>query len=240
MRLCVAIGLCGVFSACASSTTSAKLDDRAAIVTAGPRCAGAACKCRVVDDYGHSAPADEGAVAAGLKRFEFRTGRGLDPVRISVEGRGTFEKNTADAEPTCAYVELPPGKHRVHLHAEAVSPEAGMTPALFIREFGEKQQSWYDTFEFRCGGEDVCGLGNMQEWIAKVQSVARGLHDKCGSVRVEGVKWDALRQSGVKLAELEVDLVLEVYKFRPRFPHGSHDCRGIDPTMKAEQEAADK
>lgn len=248
MRATAVLVLLGGLSSCASSTgggrgaaaASGPLDARSPMATAGARCQGALCTCRVVDDYGKSAPFVEGAVAAGMKRFELRTGRGLDPMRITVEGRGTLEKSIADAEPTCAYVELPPGKHRVHVRAAAASPEAGQTPAFFIREFGDQLGSWYDTFEFRCGGADVCGLGDMQEWVGKVQAVPRGIHDPCGSVRVEGVKWEALRQIGVKLAELDIDLTLEVYKFPPRFPHGYPKCRGVDPTMKSEQEARDK
>jgi hypothetical protein len=250
MRPTVTIAILGCFTACASSTGSGrgaaptgKLDAKGPIAVAGARCANGACKCRVIDDYGKTiegASLDEGPVAAGLKRFELRTGRGMDPIDITVEGRGVFSKATVDAEPTCAYVELPPGKHRVHLHAVATNPEAGMTPAIFIRELGDKLQSWYDTFEFRCGGADVCGLGDMQEWISKVQAVPRGLHDPCGSVRVEGVRWEALRQIGVKLADLDIDLTLEVYKFPPRFPHGTAKCRGVDPTMKSEQEARDR
>jgi hypothetical protein len=239
MRL-FAVMVC--LSACATTSTSKSLrdDEIKPLQMAGARCEGGACKCREIDAGGASAPFDEGAVAAGTKRFELRTGRGLDPMKVTIEGRGSLDKSTADANPSCAYVELPPGKHRVHIHATAVSPDAGQTPALFIREFGEKFQTWYDTFSFKCGGPDVCGLGDMQAWIDEVQKAPRGIHDLCGSVRVEGVRWEAERQVGVKLAELDVDLVLEVYKFKPRFPHGNHDCRGIDPQMKAEQEAADR
>jgi len=47
--------------------------------TAGPRCQGARCTCREIDDYGRptgDSSRNEGDVAPGMKRFEFRTGRG--------------------------------------------------------------------------------------------------------------------------------------------------------------------
>jgi hypothetical protein len=228
---------------CASCATSAggggaALAEGGALTVTGARCSGAACTCRVVDDYGRGAPGDEGAVAPGHKRFELRTGRGNDPLAITVEGRGTLRKSGTDVDAACGYIDLPPGKFRVRLRANAQSADAGQVPALFIREYGERTKDWYDTFEFRCGGQsEVCTLGDMQAWIDRVQKVARGIWDPCGSVRVEGVKWNALRSVGVKLAEIEVELTLEVYKFSPRFPHGFAKCKGMDPTMKAEQEA---
>src|SRR5689334_10660014 len=57
------------------------------LVTAGPRCAGATCKCREIDDYGRptgDSSRNEGDVAPGMKRFEFRTGRGFDPVTVTI------------------------------------------------------------------------------------------------------------------------------------------------------------
>ncbi len=231
-----------LLASCAASSgagrSDAPLDEKTPIAVAGARCKSGVCTCRDVDEHGRGTPGDEGAVAPGTKRFEFRTGRANDPITVAVEGAGVLAKSGADVESACAYVDLTPGKHRVKLHARAANPDAGQVPALFISEYSEKTKDWYDTFELRCGGVDeVCTLGDMQAWIEKVQGRARGIWDPCGSVRVEGVKWEALRSVGTKLADVEVELVLEVYKFQPRFPHGYPKCKGMDPTMKAEEEA---
>lgn len=227
-RLLVIALACG----CAGSSTGIKpVADKTPIRTAGARCNGSTCACRPVDNFGQSTEVnyDEGAPAAGAKRFEIRTGRGYDPATISVEGLGAFEKNTASPEPSCAYFDLPSGKHRVVIHAKATNADAGQEPAIFIREYSADKKSWYDTFQFRCGGDDVCSLGHMEQFLDEAQKKPRGIWDPCGSVRVEGVKWDGGRGPGAKLSELTVELILEVYKFPPRFPHGAKTCKGLSP-----------
>jgi hypothetical protein len=171
---------------------------------------------------------DEGAPAPGTKRFEIRTGRGADPVSITIEGKGTLTKSTTGPEAQCGYVDLPPGKHRVVIHATAANPELGQEPAVFIREYSPELQSWYDTFQWRCGGgEDMCSIGHMEKFLDEVRAVPRGIFDPCGSVRIEGVKWDAGRAAGAaRLADFTVELTLNVYKFPPRFPHGAPTCKG--------------
>jgi hypothetical protein len=220
---------------CAHAPPEARKEkEETAIADTGARCQGGACTCRRVDNYGRTAegPSDEGAPAAGMKRFELRTGRGLDPVAITVEGRGTLHKQPSSPEPACAYIDLPPGKHQVRLHATANNPEAGMEPSMFVSEYGAGTQSWYDTFQVRCGGDEhgVCSEGHMREWQDKAQATPRGLFDACGSVRIENIKWDGQRApntvGNAQLAELDVTLTLEVYKFEPRFPHGAPTCKG--------------
>jgi hypothetical protein len=197
---------------------------------AGARCQGGRCACRRVDDTNRTmeAPdADEGAIAEGQKRFEIRTGRGLNPLSLTIAGRGTLTKSTESPEPSCAYIDLPPGKHTVHLKATASNPDAGQEPAFFISEYSANKKSWYDTFALRCGGGDgVCTQGHMQQWIDKVQAQPRGIFDPCGSVRVQGIKWSGQRSVGTILSDVEVDLTLEVYKFAPRFVHGAPTCKG--------------
>ena len=59
----------------------------------GARCRGGMCECREVDAAGRGQPeTDEetSPVPAGHKRYELRTGRGDDTMRITVEGVGTF------------------------------------------------------------------------------------------------------------------------------------------------------
>ena len=237
--LLVAIGLV----ACAhsgGSTGESNVAEGGALKTAGARCQGGACSCRAVDQFGRGTEGtavDEGAPAPGTKRFELRTGRGYDVESITVEGMGTLHKDTTKPEATCGYLDLAPGKHRVLVRAKAKSEDAGMEPSLFIREYSNDKHSWYDTFQMRCGGEGgPCELGHMEEFQRNVQAVPRGIFDPCGSTRVEGVKWNGQRvgNGGTRLAELEVELTLEVYKFPPRFPHGAPTCKGPSPTEKAE------
>jgi hypothetical protein len=227
------MALFALLAGCAPSKDAVKptsTEDQKPIATAGSRCQGGTCACRRVDDRYQSIEApttDEGAVAEGHKRFEVRTGRGLDGLTLTVEGRGTLTKATNTPEPACAYIDLPPGKHRVKVRAVAANAELGQVPSFFISEYSADKQSWYDTFRFRCGGTDsVCEQGHMDEWVQMVRATPRGLFDPCGSVRVEGVKWNAERAVGVKLAELEVELMLNVYKFPPRFKHGVASCKG--------------
>jgi hypothetical protein len=195
----------------------------------GPRCEGGACRCRKVDDYGADLEptVDEQVSASGQKRFELRTSRTMDEVAITVAGRGTLTKPAGTNQPACGYVDLPPGQHRVKIRAKASDPEQGMVPGAFISEYGSDTKSWYATFQVRCGGEEQCQQGHMDDWIGAVQRKGRGIWDPCGSTRVTGVKWNALNARGPQLADLEIELVLDVYKFAPRFPHGAPKCKGV-------------
>ncbi|MGZ3427998.1 MAG: hypothetical protein ACXVCV_15190, partial [Polyangia bacterium] len=61
------------------------------LVTAGPRCNGSTCTCRAIDDFGRptgEGSRNEGDVAAGMKRFEFRTGRGFEKMTVTIDGKG--------------------------------------------------------------------------------------------------------------------------------------------------------
>jgi hypothetical protein len=160
-----------------------------------------------------------------MKRFELRTGRGLDVIEITVEGRGTLAKQTELVDASCGYLDLPPGRHRLHLRAVARSTDEGMEPALFVSEYGSSTRSWYRTFQFRCGGEGPCSQGFMRQWLEEVRAVPRGLFDACGTTKVESVRWSGQRSVGTTLGELEVDLVLHVYEGAPRFPRGSMRCK---------------
>jgi hypothetical protein len=210
------------------------------IATAGTRCAsqGGKCTCRRLDDQGEPmdpADFDEGAPPEGYKRFEIRTGRGENPIAVSVDPAGELAKGADSPEPACAYFDLAPGKHTVRMHAEAVNPELGQEPAFYLYEHSPEQKSWYKTFSFRCGGgSDRCTLGHMEEWLGETRHIDRGIYDKCGSTRVTTPRWEATRQVGTTAATglvgLEVELTLEVYKFKPRFPHGAKTCKGLSPT----------
>ncbi len=209
------------------------------LVTAGPRCQGATCTCRAVDDYGRptgEGSRNEGEVAPGMKRFEFRTGRGFDAERVTIDGKGTLVKDTSTVEPSCGYVELPPGRHAVRLRIEAKDRAQGIHPRLLVAEYGKGQNDWYSTFSFACGSAGPCIKDDMKDWFDHARAVERGIFDKCGSTRIEGLRWSVEHSPEQTLEDLTLDFVLHVYKFEPRFVHGTPTCKGISGGKGAEEE----
>ncbi len=229
---------------CAAPRPAAAPLPEAPLAAAGARCHGAVCSCRPVDNYGRPAPTeatlnDEGAIAPGHKRFELRTGRGFDRTTITIEGSGTVVKDVSTPEASCGYVDLAPGKYRVRLRAEAKDKGQGIQPRLVIAEYGADTQDWYDTFSFACGGEaQRCLKDDVGEWFGKARTVARGIYDKCGSARIEGLDWHVEHSPEQTLEDLTLDLVLHVYKFPPRFKHGTPTCKGLAGGRAAEEEGA--
>jgi hypothetical protein len=204
------------------------LSDDRPLITAGPRCTNGVCRCRDAGPSGASASADDARDVApeGQKRFELRTGRGGDDVQITVEGRGTLHKS-GDADMTCGYVDLPPGEHRVRLRVKA---PAGQTaaPRLLIYEHGDKTHSWYETFAMACGTGAVCTRPELEDRLAELHK-PRGLFDPCGSVKVTNIRHASARDGEDRVTELDLEAVLKVYAFTPRFPHGG-TCKGLSPT----------
>lgn len=166
----------------------------------------------------------------GVKRFELAIGRGLDPTTVLVDGRVAIERPKDHPEAVCADLDLPPGKHRVELRARAKEPMAGFTPSLTVAEFGPIAAGWYHTFDFACGGNEACLKDDLRDWLSKTQAVPRGLHDPCGSVRVEQVQWGAERSPEVKLEDLQLSFVLHVYAFPTHNKSGSPNCPDRDQT----------
>lgn len=222
----ILLGLAAVSCASPGTPRATSREPDHPITIAGDRCPGGTCTCRAVDDYGRGGQSDETAVAAGQKRFELRTGRGLFDVSVTVEGRGTLAKNKELPDPACAYLDLPPGRHHVKLHAVAAE-EAGMVPALFINEWSGRTHDWYQVFQFRCGGNETCSKDELQRWNDTEGKKPRGIYDPCGSVQVEQLHWQVAHSPDVKVEELEMELVLHVYKFTPRFLHGNKSCKGV-------------
>jgi hypothetical protein len=197
------------------------LNEKQAMLTAGSRCSGGSCRCRGEEAEGGDA--EESGIAAGQKRFELRTGRGVDPLSITVEGRGTLVKGLEEAKAQCAYFDLPPGRHRVRLSAKAANPDAGMQPAFTIAEYGVGTHAWYGTFDFHCGESEACTKDEVRSWSEEGGN--RRLADACGSVRVENVHWESERSPGTRLEDLQLELVLHVYRFDPHFSPGSAECK---------------
>jgi hypothetical protein len=196
------------------------------MVMSGDRCHGDTCTCRTVDDYNRGGLSEEKDVPEGQKRFEIRTGRGLDTVEVTVASKGTLKKSRELPEAACGYVDLPPGKHHVHLHAKAASETDGMVPALFLNEWSSRTHDWYDSFVFKCGGNGACTKDHLALWAETDGKKPRGIFDPCGASRIENVRWDGSYASDVKVLEMDLEFDLDVYKFTPRFPHGAKTCKG--------------
>jgi hypothetical protein len=171
-----------------------------------------------------------------MKRFEFRTGRGFEKMAVTIDGRGTLTKDISKVDSTCAYVDLPAGRHAIRLRLEAPDKAQGIHPRLIVNEYGRTGSDWYSTFSFACGESSPCIKEDMKIWFDKARAVERGIFDKCGSTRVEGIRWSVEHSPEQTLEDLTLDFVLHVYKFEPRFPHGTPTCKGISGGKAAEEE----
>lgn len=201
-----------------------------AMTMSGVRCQGATCACRELDNFGNAIDTrKEEGVPAGKKRFELRIGRTTDDVKLTIAGHGTFEKpGAAEPEAACGYVDLPNGKHRVRYRVEALRPEGGIAPLLQIKEWGQQAESWYDSLAFRCSTQGPCRDVDVADWIKQLRTVERGIHDRCGSVRVQEIRFAGTHAPDHTLTALEVELTLNVYDFAPTRPHGA-DCSKRSP-----------
>jgi hypothetical protein len=192
----------------------------------GARCgAGKACSCRSL--AGGEGQAEEG-IAAGHKRFEFRLPRTPSALWVAVEGKGVFYKPPEVLAPTCFYVDLPPGQHRVNLRGEKRDPEVGLQAALELYEHGPKGPFWYRVFDFVCGGNaNRCTRAAAQGWIDFQRKLPRGVLDPCSSTMVRGVSVDGVREERLLTDFLDLDLAftLKLYAFEPYRSPGSPECK---------------
>jgi hypothetical protein len=179
----------------------------------GDLCKDQECTCR--DD---SATGDGGAGVAseGHKRFEIRVGPGSNELWVGV-GSNMYYKS-AERSTACFYVDLEPGQTPVTIRA---SHSGGISAAVAISEYGTDTKSWYQTFGFTCGSPGVCSYQELDDNKVRYQQVVKGLHDPCGSVRVEKLNWNSSEAADqVHPNELAVTLNLNIYKFAPRKAHG--------------------
>lgn len=198
---------------------------------AGARCRGGICACRDVDKFGRGTSPDTdieaAAPAEGFKRFELRTGRGNDAMRITIEGVGTFLKTGPLPEAACVYVDLPAGAYRVRYHVTAANPMLGSEPRLRISEYSPRWKRWYRTFAFRCAdGEQACTKNMAQDMFEQLSKQTDGKFDPCGSTRVQGLRFWTDREPDQAVGEFNLQLVLNIYKFAPRFPPDTARCKG--------------
>ena len=207
----------------------------------GARCTGGVCACREVDAAGRGTPeADEetSPVPAGHKRFELRTGRGDDTMRITVEGVGTFEKSGPLPEAKCIYVDLPNGAFRVRYHVIAANPTQGAEPRLRISEYSPRFKRWYRTFAFRCtDGSEPCTKDLARDTFQILTKTTTGKFDPCGSTKAQGMRFWTDKGADAAVSDFNLQVVLNIYKFDPRFPPDTARCRGLSPTRSAAKAA---
>lgn len=215
----------------------------AALPGSSPRCQGGLCQCREIDASGRGnaeADAESAPPAPGFKRFELRTGRGDDTMRITIEGVGTFVKSGANPEARCIYVDLPAGAHRVRYHITAANPTQGAEPRLRISEYGEKFKRWYRTFGFRCtDGSQPCTKDLARDEFDRLAKQTDGKFDPCGSTKVQGLRFSTDREADAAVGDFNLQLVLNTYKFTPRFAPDTPNCKGLSKPAGSAAAAAD-
>jgi hypothetical protein len=191
-------------------------DTRATLV--GPLCDGAEVKCTCREPG-----QDVGAPDLGSKRYEIRLGPTANELWATLDGM-VFYKSAERAE-ECFYVDLRPGRHPVSLQATG---ERGFAARLVVAE--QAVEGWYDTFVFDCKTPGHCSMADLDEWHAWVQSRKGKVYDPCGSTKVRDIRWQTGRVRELEYPDaLELDLVVDVYKFTPE--HGPGDPACADPEL---------
>lgn len=182
----------------------------------GPLCGGDHCKCREV---GAAADGGAGIPEDNKKRFEIRL-QSAQELWAKV-GSDVLYKSAEQAE-GCFYVDLTPGDTPVMLRA---SNKDGVSAALTIRELGTQTKSWYDSVVFNCGAPGVCSMDELAAFKDKVAQAPHHVMDMCGSVKLKGLDWATTRGPDQEHpGELQLQLVLDVYKRAPTLSHGDPSC----------------
>ena len=223
--------------------TSDVIEGGGTLPGSSPRCQGGLCQCREIDASGRGSPetdAESAPPAPGYKRFELRTGRGDDTMRITIEGVGTFVKSGPTPDARCIYVDLPAGAHRIRYHVIAANPTQGSEPRLRISEYSEKFKRWYRSFGFGCtDGSQPCTKDLARDEFERLAKQADGKFDPCGSAKVQGLRFSTDREADVAVGDFNLQLVLNIYKFTPRFAPDTPNCKGLTPTKPAGTTSAD-
>ena len=131
---------------------------------------------------------------------------------------------------TCYYVDLRPGEYPFRLDARELTLGSGLVPVVKIREYGPAGPYWYEIIEVSCGmGEAHCTLTAAQEagqhWMERRK---RGRLDPCGSIMVNGLRWDTSGgkavQDGGFLQDFRAEFTLDVKAYPTRHAPGSAAC----------------
>ncbi len=181
-------------------------------VFSGPLCSGDTCTCREgAGDGGAGVPEQE-----GYKRFEVKL---TSPQQLWMTVADHRLYKSAEKVDACFYVDLPIGETKLEMRASAPN---GVSAQWSIKELGTTTKSWYDTFTFSCGNPGVCSFEELDG--KKAEYGGQPKHDRCGSVKVLGIRWDTGRSPDKQFAsELLVTGTLKTYRFVPDRPHGE-DC----------------
>ena len=182
----------------------------------GPLCSGDHCKCR---DLGTPGDGGAGIPEDNHKRFEIRL-QSAQELWAKI-GSNLLYKSPEQAE-SCWYIDLAPGETPVMLRA---SNKNGVSAGLVIRELGAKTKSWYDSVVFNCGAPGVCSMDELAQFKDKVAQAPHHVMDMCGSVKLKGLDWATQRgPDELHPGELQLQLVLDVYKRAPTQAHGDPSC----------------
>jgi hypothetical protein len=198
---------------------------------AGPLCEGLEVHCQCRAPSGADAPAgddappagsDAGQPEPGFKRYEIRLGPTEDELWATI-GDNVFYKTRERGE-ECFYVDLRPGKHPVTLRAQAAT---GFAARMTIAEQGAL--GWYDTFTFDCSTPNRCAMADLRDWDDAVRARKGELHDPCGSTKVRDIRWQTGRvPDRLHPDQLQLDLVLDIYRFTPQHGPGDAACAGSE------------
>jgi hypothetical protein len=136
---------------------------------------------------------------------------------------------SSTSRPTCFYLDLTPGEHRVNLRSEKRDPDVGLQTGLMIYEHGPKSGPyWYRVFDFICGGNaNRCTKGAAQSWVEFQRKLPRGVLDPCSSTMIRAVAVDGTREERLLTDFLDLDLAfaIKIYGFLPYQSPGSPSCK---------------
>jgi hypothetical protein len=195
------------------------------VLAASHRCQAGGCVCR--DPESPDDQPEESPPPLGLKRFELRFGPTIDQVGINVAGRALDWRESEGNQVRCLYVDLPVGAEVPFVYRVSANDRAqGVALDLAISEYGAKGPWWYDTARVRCGGGGVpCARGDLDAWLASIHALRNGVADACGSTKIDAPSWSAPGSDLPHPPTVAAELTLRVYRFEPRSPPGSPDCR---------------
>ena len=122
----------------------------------------------------------------------------------------------------CFYVDLQSGDHPISVRAKG---KAGFGARMLISELGAQAQSFYSTFDFRCGAPGLCDQQALRDWKDRIGQFDAGRHAPCGSVRILGIDWQTGRMpDNVHPEDFFLQATMKVYKFLPEHPPGTAAC----------------
>ena len=190
------------------------------------RCTNQECTCRSLDSDSNQ---EEESIAPGRKRFEFRLPRSTSAIWVLVDDKRYF-KPTSSIAPSCFYLDLTPGVHKVKLLAEHGDPEIGLQAGLTVYEHGPKLGPyWYRVLHFTCGnGANRCTAHRLAAWSDMQRALPKGALNRCSSTRVRRVRFSGSRlpdYAHPTYQRLVLALELKVYNFEPYRQPDDSSCR---------------